>query len=380
MQKYAILILLILASISCDEDRPVENRDTVIRSVPVEYATIAEAVGASSDGDVINVAPGIYRGDGNRDINFGGKLITLSSSEGPENTIIDCQGGPEEPHRAFTFNTGEDSNAVIGGFTITNGYGHFEIGGERGGGIFCDSSSPTIVNCIFDGNVGGNTGGAISVSGSSIKIVDCQFQNNEAGHGGAIYLDGTFKLNFEEPAVVQIINCRFEGNQATAPDAYGGAIYAQYYNINVVVEGCVFYNNRADWGAGYASGYNSLTKMTNCTLGGNSGTMSGGIHIHGNRADTLMNTIISFNSGGQALTCEHASNIFLANCDIFKNRGGDWVGCIITRYGMLGNIWIDPDFCDLQSGDLHISQDSPCAPEYNEAGQLIGALEPGCLP
>jgi predicted outer membrane repeat protein len=380
LQKYIILITLILLLISCGQDPPTETKETVIRNVPQDYITIAEAVEASFDGDMISVAPGTYAGDGNRDINFRGKLITLSSSEGPENTIIDCQGSPEEPHRAFIFNSGEDSNAVIRGFTMINGYGHFEIGGERGGAIFCDSSSPTIVDCIFENNLGGNTGGAVSVSGSSIKIIDCQFRNNEARHGGAIYLDGTFKLNFERPAVVQIIDCVFDSNEATAADSYGGAVYAQYYNINVIVEGSIFYGNRADFGAAYASGFNSLTKMRNCTLAENNGAMSGGIHIHGNRADTLLNTIIAFNGGGQALTCDQASNLLIANCDIYQNRGGDWVGCIITRYGDNGNIWMDPEFCDLENRDLHISQVSPCAPDQNEINQLIGALSPGCSP
>ncbi|NIS17506.1 MAG: hypothetical protein GWN61_25525, partial [candidate division Zixibacteria bacterium] len=47
MQKYIILITLILLLISCGEDPPTETRETVIRNVPQDYITIAEAVEAS---------------------------------------------------------------------------------------------------------------------------------------------------------------------------------------------------------------------------------------------------------------------------------------------------------------------------------------------
>jgi hypothetical protein len=60
-----------------------------IHRVPSEYATIQEAVDASSDGDVVLVAPGTYTGDGNKNIDFSGKAIVVRSELGSYDTAID---------------------------------------------------------------------------------------------------------------------------------------------------------------------------------------------------------------------------------------------------------------------------------------------------
>jgi hypothetical protein len=60
--------------------------------VPGSYATIAAAVAAASDGDVIELADATYTGTGNYNVDFGGKSLTVESASGnPENCIIDCE-------------------------------------------------------------------------------------------------------------------------------------------------------------------------------------------------------------------------------------------------------------------------------------------------
>ena len=63
---------------------------------PTDFNNIQAAIYDSNDGDTILVAPGIYIGQGNKDISFNGKAITVRSTDPNdpnivESTIIDCQ-------------------------------------------------------------------------------------------------------------------------------------------------------------------------------------------------------------------------------------------------------------------------------------------------
>ena len=62
-----------------------------IINVPGDFPTIQAGMDAAMNGDEVVVADGIYTGDGNRDLDFGGKLITVRSANGPDNCIIDCE-------------------------------------------------------------------------------------------------------------------------------------------------------------------------------------------------------------------------------------------------------------------------------------------------
>ena len=118
-----------------------------------DFPTIDAAIEAEEvvDGDVIELADGVFTGPNNRDLYFRGKAITVrSQSDNPKTCIIDCQ----EYARAFVFAYGEGPSSVLEAVTITRGYG------SSGGGIYISSSSPTIRRCIFTGNRAGD-GGAI---------------------------------------------------------------------------------------------------------------------------------------------------------------------------------------------------------------------------
>ncbi len=382
MYKWVACVALVfsfLLFLNCGKSST-QSDETAMLRVPSEFASIQDAIDGSANGDIILIAPGVYTGEGNRDLDFGGKLIIVKSEDGPDNTIIDCQGSAEEPHRAFSFAHKEDSNAVLEGLTIRGGYGSMEWGDTKGGAIYCDTASPLIIDCIFENNHGSHSGGAIAATGSSIKIVDCEFSGNVAEHGGAIYFDGTFRTGYDKPAAPQVTGCTFHNNEAALGYGFGGGIYAQYFNIHLTLSDCVFYENTASLGAGYAGGFNSLSTISNCTFSSNTGLVSSALHLHGNRTDTLRNNIMAFNRRGYAVSCVLTKDLTITNCNIFSNQGGDWVGCMTNYYSREGNIWQDPNFCSPDDADFHISSDSPCAPGNNESGMLIGAMEIGCSP
>ena len=87
------------------------------------FCKIQDGIDASASGDEVVVADGTYTGDGNRNLDFGGRNIHLrSESLDPELCIIDCQGSEANPHRGFYFHSGETDAAVVEGFTVRNGY------------------------------------------------------------------------------------------------------------------------------------------------------------------------------------------------------------------------------------------------------------------
>jgi hypothetical protein len=258
---------------------------------PADFNTIQAAIDDANDGDTVVVSPGTYTGEGNRDIDFKGKAITVKSEDGPQTCIIDCQGMKEEQHRGFYFHSSEDSNSVIQGFTIINGFTE-----AYGGGIKCDDSGPTITNCILTNNESSAYGGAICCYGSGPTISNCAFiENTTRWEGGGIW----------GPA--NIIDCTFTGNTAIT----GGAIFGATYIIN-----CTIISNSANYGGVVSESEN----ISNCIISTNSG---GGIHNTGN----IINCKITGNSGG---TIRYSGGN-IRNCTISGNFV-DEMGGVICGY------------------------------------------------
>jgi hypothetical protein len=88
-----------------------------------DFPTIQAAIDAATDGDVIELTDGTFTGEGNRDIDYLGRAITIRSQSGnPEACAIDCEGSETEPHRGFYFHSGEGLDSILDGVTITHGY------------------------------------------------------------------------------------------------------------------------------------------------------------------------------------------------------------------------------------------------------------------
>lgn len=182
------------------------------------FDTIQEGIDAAVNGDTVLVLDGTYNGDGNRDMDFGGRLITVQSQNGADNCVIDCEGTELDPHRAFDFHSGETAAAVLEGLTIRNGYMPL-----WGGAIRCAAASaPTIRASVFRGN---------SAAGSSVE---------NTGRGGAIYCT--------DNAGATLLECTFVGNTAVGGSAtltgHGGAL-ACFNSGDVVARKCDFRDNTA---------------------------------------------------------------------------------------------------------------------------------------
>ncbi len=121
-----------------------------------DFTTIQAAIDNAVHGDTVLVLPGAYL----ENINYNGKNICVMSSAGPNSTIIDGSQPQDSTYGSVvTFVSGEDSTAILSGFTIISGIGTFWEGfggftAKIGGGIICDmSSSPIIENNIVRDNI-----------------------------------------------------------------------------------------------------------------------------------------------------------------------------------------------------------------------------------
>ncbi|MCK4871421.1 MAG: right-handed parallel beta-helix repeat-containing protein [Phycisphaerales bacterium] len=397
-----------------------------------QYATIQEAIDAASEGAVIYLADGVFRGTGNRDIDYGGKAITVrSQSDNPEACIIDCQGSEGDPHRGFYFHTEEGPDSILRGVMITNGY----VDG-RGGGVKCSDTAgprgPEFWNCIFDNNCASGGGGMYRSGVGSVDLHECIFRYNVSSFGGGLYCgnavhvyDCEFLYNSADAAwgggicvegnyaYLHLVNCTLRGNSAYG----GGGVYIRG-QTDVSFTGCEFSGNTAGWfgGGGFAywgpsngGYYNGVTltdcvfsdnvsegfrggaiqlidepsaTISNCTLIGNSAhsdseSAGGCLYLSEMTTAVISNTVIALSSTSEAIHCSDGSTATLNCCDIYGNEGGDWVGCIEDQYSINGNICEDPLFCDPENGDYHIMDTSPCAPAQSGCG-LIGTLDVGC--
>ncbi len=209
--------------------------------IPEDYQLIQDGITHAQNGDTILVADGIYTGEGNGEIRFFGKKITLKSENGPEYVIL--QGFANWPFGASCFNIidGEDSNSVIDGFTVADWQIFEGHPGGEGAGIHCGNSSPIIKNCIFYNNkacdVNGLTGGATAFLNSKSKIMNCTFVNNRADCGSVL---------FSHASSVEFHNCVIAFNIGSEPNCgnqWGtDSIYMpRLYNCNV------FGNQNTEW-------------------------------------------------------------------------------------------------------------------------------------
>ncbi len=133
--------------------------------VPADQSNIQAGINAAVDGDLVLVAEGTYY----ENINFMGKAITVAShyylDKRPlhvKRTIINgSQPVNPDSGSVVYFISGEDTNSVLCGFTVTGGTGTaYTIPDfppmRMGGGIYCDLAGAKIVyNRVIDNNLEG---------------------------------------------------------------------------------------------------------------------------------------------------------------------------------------------------------------------------------
>jgi len=247
--------------------------------VPDEYGSIQAGIDAANPGDTVLVSAGIYY----ETIDFGGKEITVLSADGePSGTYID---GNVSTGSVVSFITGETDLSILDGFTIRNG------SATSGGGVYIQSASPILRNCVISGNSTTNGGGGIFIDSGTLtlenttvkgntsngagggaylrysegSIVNSTFENNSAVNGGAIYVK-------EDSGDLILTNIVIQGNSATAS---GGGVF-ETKQSNIIVSESAFTDNMANKGGAWFSYLEANATISNTTFVGNTVSESGG--------------------------------------------------------------------------------------------------------
>jgi len=379
-----LLILLTLVAVAgaCSRNPAGPSGAATILVDPAgggDYTTIQEALDAAAPGDTVLVAPGVYQGNGNRDLDFAGEAVCLRSIAGAGSTVIDCGGGA----RGFTCTSGEGPLSVVDGFTIRDGLR------SQGGAIYCDGSSPSFRNALVIGNTATSEGGgAFLRNGSSPSFSNVRFEGNSAlgFDGGGVFClasspsftDVEFRANTASSgggvhaifSDFQISEAVFDSNSVTLS---GGGLYLG--GSDPALDGVVFFENQALEGAAVYCDASSPT-ITHTTMARNAAVTGAGVFCAGASNPTITNTVLAFSTLGGALYCSDETDLpVTTHCCVHENADDD---SLCGTY--FENIFVDPLFCNLNGGDLRLSPGSPCLPASNAWGERVGALGEGCLP
>ncbi|MBU0618449.1 MAG: right-handed parallel beta-helix repeat-containing protein, partial [Planctomycetes bacterium] len=378
------------------------------------FDAIQEGIDAASDGDTVRVAEGTYYGDGNNNLDFHGKAITVQSSGWVSEVVIHC--GYEG--RAFHFHSGEGEDSIVQGFTITRA--HLED--PLDGAILCENAGPTIVGCritenfctaiyvedgspviqycTISGNLGGFVSGGITCDGGNTTVIDSEIERNAGMWAGGIEawegsltLDGCdIKYNLAGDymggpggvgvgyADVVINDCVIEGNIGAWS---GGGVYASLCNLTVTDS--VVSQNVSEFLGGGLYSHGGETKLIGCVIADNYGQeYGGGVYTYMTTPLILTDCAITGNttdngpgSGGGGLSIWGA-DATITGCTITENAaangaGGEFYGGRLT----LTNSTIAHNVADWGGGaalSASVASITNCAIVDNSASDTAGGL------
>ena len=363
--------------------------------VPDDYSTIQEAIDSSSNTDAIYVRPGTYH----ENLYWASRPVSIISTDGPENTIIDGNAND----KVFRIHGVSNGGNTLSGFTIKNGSSTEHA---TAGGLHITESDIRLDNLIIkeNKNADGHIFSGVSVVYSSTKFINCKIQNNEKG--GIYIQDGQSTPYFH--------NVLFKGHTSRA---------LQLKNTDVVIDSCEFIDNPGGGIWIERSGIDKSSSIHKTLFSRNGDSWWGGLYISGNSRDIEIDQCIFYDnyrpSGGADLYLNAGTpdniggiNLKVKNTIFFKPdsnfydnsaaiqsiyiEGNETIDSLVfinnlffypNEFGIsedtdhfiyINNFFdIDPQFCDADSNEFTVSNISPVL-NNGDGGQNIGIYDVGC--
>lgn len=405
--------------------------------VPTNQPTIQAGINSSVSGDSVIVENGHYF----ERVRFNGKAILLGSRFVLDQDTLHIVGtmiDANDTGSAITCGNGEGPNSRIVGLTLQNGRGAVLDspdprwgGGEGGGGLLCDGSSPTISYCIVRDCW---FSGIAAEHGGEPTILHCQLPNNSIlGIGsGVITIDycpfissaGAFAVGslhvshstvgiaytqLSSNATLSLSDCTLGSLQLSASTSSWSntAIRCSIQSVSLL-DGYLNATACSILDSAFATAFTgqSVLNLKRCTvarLGVGLGsiatadstvisslaadnvgefkfvrsTILGPIQVNYLYLDSCIVDVPSSYSSAivpptVATLHVRSSNIFGYNYSAFPQ------GASFSAVDTSGIQYLNPRFCDQPHGDYSLASNSPCLPPNNAWSTQMGAMGIGC--
>jgi hypothetical protein len=385
MMKKLVFTLICLSPFLASQARII----TVDSNGSADFDNIQNAIDSSGSGDTIVVKPGTY----NQRIFFNKKPVTVTSENPDDTGVVESTIISNNSSYSVNFDSGEDRNSVITGFTIT------------GRGVHCYGASPTISkniikDCLSHGIHGENKAAPVvsgnmisSNTGYGIYYCDGPIEDNTVTQnmGGIAYCNGpitgnriinNYNNNLNNSGSA-LLYCKGPITHNLLAENYAVARGGACYECSGNISGNRIIGNTSGIAGGALS--NCTGRISNNIIAGNRSTNGGGLFycyriynntIIDNIAEEnggamsqcpgyIRNNIIAFNSassvGGIYGASESSYNAF------WSNENGNFGGGVLMGTGDIiaeplfasNGYWDDnntPDESDdfWVDGDFHV--------------------------
>ncbi len=271
--------------------------------------TIQAGIDSAAVGDTVLVACGTYFEHGI--VMRSG--IVLRSESGESGCAYIAAGGNGTVLSFYSV----DETAIVEGLHLVGG------AASHGGGVYCESSSPTFLECHIHSNMATLCGGGVCCEDhSSPTFQNCLFADNYA----QLYAGGVRCTEWSSPL---FDGCVFENNMSDL----GGGAFSAFERCSPEFVGCVFEGNQSESGGAVAFSSYCSPDFHECVFRANTASSGGAINIRSDGGADIVACLLDENhadGAGGAVYCM-STDVTMAHCTVTGNTADYEGGGLLIR-------------------------------------------------